>query len=137
QAKGIKVALDGAEAIEGRRAYRLNITLPSGTTRRLWVDAQTFLEIKYDRQDDARPGQAGTVLYYHDYRAIGPVRMPMKIEAQRQPGRRPIETMSIDEVTLNPELSDAHFERPEPPGRRDTAPQLRSALPAADRRFAS
>jgi hypothetical protein len=37
------------------------------------------------------------------------------------------EKMTIDEVTLNPSLSDAHFGKPNVPQRRNTQPDARSA----------
>ena len=135
QAKGIKVDLDGTDQVEGRKAYRLNITLPSGTTRRLWVDAQTFLEVKYERQPHPPVGRTGAVfVHYRNYRMIGAVRMPLTIETEAQPGA-PGERMTIDDVTLNPSLSDAHFERPSPAGGRDTPPELRSAPGTRDQKI--
>ena len=132
QAKGIKVALAGTDQVDGHAAYRLDITLPSGTERRLWIDAQSFLEVKYERHPGLPVGRAGDeFIYYRDYRSIGRVRMPFTIEAQPKPGS-PIEKMMIDKVTLNPVLSDAHFERPQPAGPRRPSPELQSSRPVAD-----
>ena len=49
QAHGITVALDGIDEVEGHKAYRLNVTLPSGASHHVWIDAKTFLDIKPDR----------------------------------------------------------------------------------------
>src|SRR5215831_15734474 len=48
-AKGVVVTLDGVDEVEGRKAYRLNVRLPSGLRQVVWIDAGTFLDIKYDR----------------------------------------------------------------------------------------
>jgi len=50
EAKGVAVVLDGVDEVEGRKAYRLGVKLPSGARRHVWIDAQTFLDVKYDRE---------------------------------------------------------------------------------------
>ncbi len=55
-AKGIEIALEGTDDIEGRKAYRLNVRMPSGATRRVWIDAGTFLEVKYERETRGMAG---------------------------------------------------------------------------------
>jgi hypothetical protein len=115
KARQIGVALEGIDEVDGRRAYRLALTEPSGSTRRLWVDAQTFLELKCDRQGRMGLRHNGTVsVFYRDWRTIDGLRMPMTIE-RRTEGGSASEKMRIDEVTLNPSLSDAHFGRPSAP----------------------
>jgi outer membrane lipoprotein-sorting protein len=133
QARGIEVALEGPDEVDGHRAYRLAVTLPSGSTRHVWVDAQTFLDLKYEREGRAPGGRTGTVsVFYRDWRAIDGLQIPTTTEA-RAAGGNAAERMVIDNVTLNPSLSDAHFERPNAPERRKAQPGLRSASPAGDR----
>jgi len=130
QARAIAVALDGPDEVEGHRAYRLAVTLPSGSIRHVWVDAQTFLDLKYDRESRLSGGRVGTVsLFYRDWRTIDGLQLPMTIETGAAGGKA-AERMVIDKVTLNPSLSDAHFERPDAPERRNAQPGLRSAVPA-------
>jgi len=129
QARGIAVTLEGTEEIEGRSTYRLNVTLPSGSTRRVWINRQTFLEVKHERQTRTRTRADGTSsVFYRNYRAIDGLKMPLTIESAAHDGK-PAEKMEIDNVTLNPSLSDAHFERPDLPQRRKEPPELQSALP--------
>jgi hypothetical protein len=113
-AKGVGVELEGADEVEGRRAYRLRVSLPSGTTRHVWVDSATFLEVKYDRE--SRTGaRTGTVsVYYRNYRAIGGLQFPMLIETRSADGRA-AQKMVIDRVLLNPLLPDSEFAWPERP----------------------
>jgi hypothetical protein len=112
QARGIGVALDGTEPIEGRSAFRLNVTLPSGATRRVWVDAQSFLEVKSERPSIRRSHAAPVAVYYRSYHRVGGLLMPGTIEAEAS-GSGARRAMVIEAVTLNPSLSDAHFERPD------------------------
>ena len=46
--KGTKVKLDGVDPVDGRNAYKLQLTLKDGTVRYVWVDAKTFLDVKID-----------------------------------------------------------------------------------------
>lgn len=130
QAKGIEVSLEGTDDIEGRRAYRLNVKLPSGSMRHVWVDAQTFLEVKSDHESHAPRGGGIVSVFYRNYRTIDGLQMPMTIETDA-PNAKMVEKVVIDAVTLNPSLSDAHFERPAPVERRHAAPGLRSGSPPA------
>jgi hypothetical protein len=127
QAKGIEVALEGTDDVGGHKAYRLAATLPSGLTRHVWVDAQTFLDLKSSREPHTTGGRARTEsVFYRDYRAIDGLLMPMTIETRDSEGRV-VRRMTIDEVTLNPSLSDSHFQKPSLPERRHSVPGIRDA----------
>src|SRR6516164_2871702 len=47
-AKGTIVELAGMEKVNGRDNYRLKLTLKSGYSFHVWIDAQTFLESKIE-----------------------------------------------------------------------------------------
>lgn len=112
-AKGVTVALEGVDTIEGRAAYRLQVTLPSGERHHVWIDTRTFLDVKSDRAVHHAYGPAGRVsVFYRDYRSYGGLQIPMTIES----GNDAIPTrdkMVIDKVQLNPPLADSLFARPE------------------------
>jgi outer membrane lipoprotein-sorting protein len=131
QSKGIALALEGSDEVEGHKAYRLSATLPTGTTQHIWVDARTFLELKYDRGSHAPAGRAGTVsVFYRDYRTVDGLQVPTTIQTGRTGDKPFVEKMVIDSVTLNASLSDALFERPAAFERRHALPGLQSAAPA-------
>lgn len=119
-AKGISVALEGTDEIEGHKAYRLNVTFPSGNSRHLWIDAQSFLEIKDDRKSSNAFGQQGMVsVYYRDYRTVDGLQLPFMIESGVGSGKA-TDKMVIDKVLLNPPLDDQLFDKPILPGRGHT-----------------
>jgi hypothetical protein len=123
QARGIEVALDGLDQIEGHSTYRLNVTLPSGARRRVWVDAQTFLEFKSEREPNPARGHiAPAPVYYRSYQRVDGLVVPRTIETEPR-GATAAHTMVIEDVTLNPSLSGAHFERPDLP-RKDRTPLI-------------
>lgn len=116
QAKGIAVALDGVDEIEGRKAYRLGVKLRSGVSHHVWIDAETFLDIKYDRVSRNALGRSATVwVSYRDYRTIDGLQIPSVIELGAANGAA-TERMVIDKISLNPPLSDRVFAKPSMPG---------------------
>lgn len=115
QKKGIKVSLDGVEQVEGRKAYRLNVTMPSGNHHHVWIDARTFLDVKYDRTTRNAMGMSATLdVAYRDYRTINGVKIPFSIESGTSAGK-PAYKMVVDKVFINPPLSDAQFRKPNIP----------------------
>ncbi|HWY73738.1 MAG TPA: hypothetical protein VNW98_08850 [Burkholderiaceae bacterium] len=118
QAKGTSVALEGVEEVEGREAYRLRLRLASGERHSVWVDAQTFLEIRYDRTSYNPAGVPGTVsVFYRDYKSIDGLQIPSVLEIGTGSGKAP-DKMVIEKIALNPPLDDRVFARPGRPSRR-------------------
>jgi outer membrane lipoprotein-sorting protein len=147
-AKRVAVELGGVDRVEGRKAYRLILRTPSGERHNAWVDAQSFLDIKYDRTSYNAAGAPSTVsVYYRDYRSFDGVQIPATIETDTGSGKAP-DKMVIEKVTLNPALDDRAFGRPggasrrnmvtvdiEPTqntGRRPVPPAGRPAAPTQD-----
>ena len=136
QAKGIAVTLDGVDDVEGHKAYRLNVKFPSGAGNHVWVDAQTFLEVKYDRQSHSVSGQSGTVsVFYRNYETIEGVQIPLMIESGSDTATA-TDKMVIDRIFLNPPLEDQIFAKPSVPGRPDAA-SANIAAPQSIRRLPS
>jgi hypothetical protein len=112
-AKGVVVTLAGLDEIEGHKAYRLNLTLPSGATRRTWIDAQTFLEIRYDRESAPNSAHPATVsVDYRNYQTYAGVQIPLLIETSSRAGKA-FDKMFIDKVEINPPLTNQLFARPQ------------------------
>jgi hypothetical protein len=107
--KGIKVAVDGAETVEGQNAYRLKLTLKNGETRHLWVDAKSFLELKVDAAPRKINGKLRSVTtYFRDYKAEDGLMIAHRLETVVQ-GISGSENIYIERVLFNPPLSDARF----------------------------
>ena len=112
-AKGVQVALDGVDEVEGRKAYRLSAKLPSGTTQRVWIDAESFLEVKYDRPARDAAGQPTPIpVYLRNYQTYEGLKIPFTIETGA-PGGGPInDRLVIERIALNANLPDGMFARP-------------------------
>jgi len=111
-AKGTKVALEGTDSIENHPAYKLKVTLKDGTARRIWLDGQTFLEIKMDGEPRRLDHTLHpVVIYLRDYKSEHGLMMPHTYETAVQ-GQERTEKIKIDSIMINPALDDARFTQP-------------------------
>jgi outer membrane lipoprotein-sorting protein len=125
-AKGGRVELDGTEKVEGRNTYKLKLTLKSGQTLHVWVDAENFLETKIEGQPRRLDGKEHPVqIYYRDYRKVDGLQIPFVLETKVLPVARtavglrdtpvPTEKIFIDKVAVNPNLDASLFSKLEVP----------------------
>jgi hypothetical protein len=113
--KGIRVTLDRLEKIENVDAWRLNVTLPSGQVQTHWIDATTYLELRYDRASRNAMGMAEQVaVYLRNYEEVAGLKMPLLIETRAQ-GGAVSDRMIIEKVAINPTLQANTFARPDLP----------------------
>jgi hypothetical protein len=120
QAKGTTVRLEGIEEVEGRKAYRLSLKLASGEHHEVWIDSQTFLDLKYIRTSYSSAGAPGKVsITYAGYKDIGGLQIPSVLEIGTASGKVP-DKMLIERIALNPPMDDRVFRRPGRPSRRRT-----------------
>jgi hypothetical protein len=125
-AKGIKAELVGKEMVEDREAYKLKLTLKDGQTRSIWLDAQTFLELKIEGSPRKLDGKMHNVeTYYRDYRTIDGVTIPFTLETivEKVQGVRKI---SFESVAFNPAFDSAAFSRPDVRGMKPATVGLRA-----------
>lgn len=112
QAKGNAITLEGLDQIDARTAYRLNVRLPSGQNLHVWVDSQSFLEVRSDRTAFTAAGRpAGTVAtYYRDYKIFDGLQIPTIIETGVGSGQG-TDQMVIERVVVNSPVDDRAFTR--------------------------
>lgn len=117
QAKGADVVLEDVDEIDGNKAYRLGVKLPSGRSQRVWINAQSFLDIKSERESRNAAGVPLTATkFYRNYRVVGGLQIPFLIESSAGAGKV-VDRMVIDKVVLNPPLDDRIFAKPPVAGR--------------------
>jgi len=112
--KGTRIELAGTEKVEGKKTYKLELTLKGGERRFVWVDATTFLDVKTSgdpRKLDGRPHQVA--IYSRDYRTVGGLKIPFVQETVVE-GVKQSHKMVVKSVTVNPSLQDALFAKPTP-----------------------
>jgi outer membrane lipoprotein-sorting protein len=111
-AKGTKIELEGMEAVEGRDAYKLKLTAKAGNVQHVWVDAQSFLDVKVEGAPRRMDGRMHTVwTYQRDFRPVQGVMVPFVLETAVD-GYPQTHKMVIEKVVINPKLDDALFTKP-------------------------
>jgi len=111
-AKGEKIALEGVEKVEGKNAYNLKVTDKNGYTRHVWIDDQSFLEVKVEGTPRSLDGKEHAVaVYMRDYRPVNGLMMPY-VQETTVDGVRDSEKMVFDEIVLNPKLDESRFAMP-------------------------
>jgi hypothetical protein len=111
-AKGTSVALEGGELVDGRGAYKLKLALKNGGVRHLWIDAQTFLDVKIDSAPRRMDGKSRTVVtYFKNYKPVDGLLIAHELDTavEGMPGAQRI---LIEKVALNPPLDPARFTKP-------------------------
>ena len=107
--KGAKVELTGIDKVEGHAAYKLKVTRNDGQVRQVWVDGQSFLELKVDGAPRRLDGKLRAVaVYLRDYKPDQGLMVPHLQETVVQ-GVPKSEKVTIESVTVNPPLDDARF----------------------------
>jgi outer membrane lipoprotein-sorting protein len=109
--KGNTVELAGKEQVEGADAYKLKVTLKNGDIRNIYLDAETYLEIKVEAKRTVRGTEVEGESYMSDYKEVEGMMMPFAVESgvKGSPQRQKI---VIEKVELNPMLPDSLFSMP-------------------------
>ena len=111
-AHGSQVLLGGMEEVQGRNTWRIEVVRASGAQERVWVDAETFLDVQYERTSFRPSGEPVKVtVAYHDFRAFDGVQLPGVIDLGGAPGQ-PSGHMVLEQVVINPPLDALTFAQP-------------------------
>jgi outer membrane lipoprotein-sorting protein len=111
-AKGTKVDFDKVEAVNGHDAYKLRLTAKDGTVQHIWIDAQSFLDVKIEGTPRRMDGKMRAVyIYQRDFRSEKGVQIPHLLETAVE-GYPDSHKMVIEKVAVNPALNDTLFAKP-------------------------
>jgi outer membrane lipoprotein-sorting protein len=109
---GTKVQVQGLEKVDGKAAYKLQLTLKDGHVLHDWVDARSFLEVKIEGTPRRLDGKIRSVaVYLRDYRNVSGLQIPYLMETTVA-GVERTEKVILEEATVNPKLDDSHFAKP-------------------------
>ncbi len=111
-ANGIAVTEEGVDEVAGRKAYHLKVHPAKGGDEDVWVDAGTWMEVRYDRPAQGPSGEPRKVsVTYGDFRTVDGIVIPFLIETGAGAGATP-DRLRIQSVVLNTPLDDAEFRSP-------------------------
>src|SRR5215468_10561349 len=112
-ARGAKVDLASMEKVEGHDAYKLKVTSKTGGVKYVWVDAQSFLDVKVSGNAKRMDGKMHNVyIFQRDFRDVQGVKVPFVMETAVE-GYRETHKAVLETVVVNPKLDDSLFTKPQ------------------------
>jgi len=112
-AKGTQVALEGMDPVDGHNAYKLKLTMKSGEVQHIWIDAQSFLDVKIEGARRRLDGKMRNVwIYQRDFRSVQGLMVPYVYDTAID-GDPHTHKMMIESVAVNGTLEDARFTKPQ------------------------
>lgn len=118
--KGNTVELMGKEDVEGTSAYKIKVTLKSGDVRYIFVDADSFLELKTTAMIKREGNEMQIDSYSGDYKEVNGLMLPFSIETKMKD--QTISQITVDNVEMGVDLDDAMFKMPAVTAPAQTAP---------------
>jgi hypothetical protein len=110
--KGYKVELSGKEAVDGKDAYRLKITMKDGAVRNIFIDAASFLEVKVAGTTQREGVATDFELILSDYRTVEGIKFPFSFEDRQPSGGAANQKLTLEKVEFNIAIDDSNFALP-------------------------
>jgi len=110
--KGNKVEYVGKEPVEGTDAYKLKVTLKTGTVNYFYLDADSYLVIKEESKRTVRGVERESETTFGDYKKVEGLIFPHSIEAGAK-GQSQKQKITIEKIEINPVIDESRFKMPE------------------------
>jgi hypothetical protein len=110
-ARGHDVELIGEEPVEGRNTFKLEVTLPGGAVRWIYLDAESALEVKLEAVRTLAGHAQRIETFYRDWMSAEGLVIPRRQET-RAVGSGDLHFLTVESVKVNPPIDDARFASP-------------------------
>jgi hypothetical protein len=111
KAKGHQVELVGKEKVEGSDAWKLKVTLKSGDVQHIFLDADSYLEIRNESKRTIRGSEMELENTIGDYKEVGGLLWPHSIQSGAK-GRPEKQSFAFESIEVNPTIDDSRFKMP-------------------------
>jgi hypothetical protein len=105
KSRGNRVELMGKEKVEGRDACKLLVTMKDGDHRTEYIDAKTYLDVKWE----GTVGGEKMESYFRDYRKVKGLAYAFTIDSS---GANFKQKLVFTRIEVNVDLSDSRFTKP-------------------------
>ena len=122
KSKGNQVELLGKEKLEGTDAYKLKVTLKNGDVQTVYIDADSFLEIKEETKRMVRGSEMVVESSIGDYKEVGGIIFPFAEESGMK-GSPQKQKLTITKIELNVPVDEAIFKMPPAPAPAPAKPE--------------
>lgn len=110
--KGNKVELLGQADIEGTPAYKLKLVTKAGTESIVYLDSDSFLEIKMEGKQKVQGQEIESETTFGNYQEVDGLLFPHAIEMKPK-GAPAGQAITIEKIELNPTIDGDLFTMPE------------------------
>jgi len=111
RAKGNKVEYLGHDVVDGDDAYKLKVTLKNGDILYYYLDPDTYLEVKKERQQFIRGSVRESEQLLGSYKQVAGVYYPFSMEIGSKGGGEHAR-YTIDTIEVNAPIEDSYFKMP-------------------------
>ena len=112
KAKGNTVEFLGHDIVDGDDALRLKVTLKNGDIVYYYLDPDTFLEIRTERQEFVRGSVRESVADLGSYKAVGGVMFPFSVSGGPKNDPTQVQSVTYDKIEVNVPLPESEFAVP-------------------------
>lgn len=111
--KGHQVEYLGKGEVEGTPVHKVKVTKKNGDVVTLFLDADSFLEIKAEGKTNVRGQEVEGETVFGDYKEVNGLVFPHSIQSKPKgaPDNAGV-TISIASIEINPDLPSSRFEMP-------------------------
>ena len=109
KSKGHQVELVGRETVGGQETYKLKLTLKSGAVRYEYIDVKSMNLVRTDSTRQVRGVAVQIESTFGDFKKTSGIRFPRLIQVAAEGRPQPLR-IAVDEIEVNPPLSNALFE---------------------------
>jgi outer membrane lipoprotein-sorting protein len=112
--KGNRIELAGKENLDDKPVYRLKLTNKNGDIRFYFIDASSFLLLKWEGIRKTGEQELPWESFFSDFREVQGLKYPFRID-QGSPGTEIKQTLTTEKMEINPQIDDSHFAKPQTP----------------------
>lgn len=110
--RGHKITLAAKEQIDGRNVFKLQLELPEGAIRWVYIDEESALDIKLEMKRMLRGKERLVETNYTDWRNVDGLLIPHRQET-RIKGSAMSNFITVESVRVNTPIDDSRFKMPE------------------------
>ena len=115
QQKGNKIEYLGKYSLDGDDTYRLKVTLKNGDIIYYFLDPDTYIEIRTDKQMFIRGAVHETVTDLGSYKKVNGVYFPFSVDSWPKSDPTQKQQITFEKIEANGPMNDAEFKMPAAP----------------------
>lgn len=110
--KGHQVEYLGKDEVEGTPVHKLKVTKKNGDIATLYLDADSFLEIKADGKTRVRGQEIEGETTFGDYKEVNGMVIAHSMQSKMKGGPGPGQSITFDKIEINPDIPASRFDMP-------------------------